>query len=41
MQEGYARQHLDGKPIPKRGEKTVSTWFSKQNDGWWTSIRYG
>lgn len=25
----------------KGGDKTVSTWFSKQNDGWWTSIRYG
>jgi hypothetical protein len=33
----------DDKPLPKAkgSEKTVSTWFSKQNDGWWTSIRYG
>ena len=41
VQEGYARLLNDGQPLPKNGEKTVSTWFSKQNDGWWTSIRYG
>lgn len=43
QQEGFVRDLLDNKPLPKgkSGEKTVSTWFSKQNDGWWTSIRYG
>lgn len=43
VQEEYARLHSDGQPLPKAkgGDKTVSTWFSKQNDGWWTSIRYG
>lgn len=42
-QEGFVRDLMDNKALPKAkgGEKTVSTWFSKQNDGWWTSIRYG
>lgn len=43
VQEGFVRALIDNKALPKakNGEKTVSTWFSKQNDGWWTSIRYG
>jgi hypothetical protein len=41
VQEGYARLLNDGQPLPKNEEKTISTWFSKQDDGWWTSIRYG
>jgi hypothetical protein len=43
VQEGLVRDLNDNKPLPKgkSGDKTVSTWFSKQNDGWWTSIRYG
>ncbi len=42
VQTGYARLLIEGRPLPKKGgDKTVSTWFSKQNDGWWTSIRYG
>jgi hypothetical protein len=41
VQEGYARLLNDGQPLPKKGDKTVSTWFSKQNDGWWTQLRYG
>lgn len=42
-QEQLVRDLIDGQPLPKsgKGEKTVSTWFGKQNDGWWTSIRYG
>jgi hypothetical protein len=42
-QEQFVRDVMDGKALPKgkSGDKTVSTWFSKQNDGWWTSIRYG
>ena len=43
QQEAFVADLIDNKPLPKSksGEKTVSTWFSKQNDGWWTSIRYG
>lgn len=43
QQDGFVSDLADGKPLPKAkgGEKTVSTWFSKQNDGWWTCIRYG
>jgi hypothetical protein len=43
VQEGFVQELIDGTPLPKRdgGAKTVNTWFSKQSDGWWTSIRYG
>ena len=43
VQEGFVRDLIDDKPLPKAkgGDKAVSTWFSKQTDGWWTSIRYG
>jgi len=41
VQEGYACLPSDGEPLPSNGEKTVATSFSKQNDGWWSSVRYG
>ena len=42
-QEQFIRDVMGGKALPKGngGDKPVPTWFSKQNDGWWTSIRYG
>ena len=32
-----------GKPLPKTksGTKSVSTWFTKTDEGYWTGIRYG
>ena len=32
---------MKNEPLPKKGEKTVSAWFSRQSDGWCSSIRYG
>jgi hypothetical protein len=29
------------KPLPKKGDKTVSVWFSNEPDGWCAFIRYG
>jgi hypothetical protein len=40
-QRSYVALVVEDKPLPKKGERETSTWFSKQTDGWWTSIRYG
>jgi len=42
-QKGYLTLSEGGKPLPKAkgGKKTVSTWFTKAEDGYWTGIRYG
>lgn len=45
VQIDYAQMVLVDQPLPTKTvdgkPRTVSTWFSKQDDGWWTSIRYG
>jgi len=42
MQKGYVALVAEGKTLPKNDAgRDLSTWFSKQTDGWWTSIRYG
>jgi hypothetical protein len=41
QQKAYVQLVIDGKPLPKKGDKTVSVWFSNEADGWCASIRYG
>ena len=42
VQKGFVALVADNKPMPKNDAgREASTWFSKQLDGWWTSIRYG
>ena len=41
QQKVYVALVLDSKPLPKKGEKTVSVWFSNESDGWCASCRYG
>jgi hypothetical protein len=41
VQKTYVALVAADKPLPKRGDREASTWFKKENDGWWTSIRYG
>ena len=42
-QKGYLSLVESGQTLPKskKGTKTVSTWFTKTPEGYWTSIRYG
>ena len=41
-QNGYVALEIEGKPFPKNNAgREASTWFSKQTDGWYTTIRYG
>ena len=41
-QKGFVALVADNKPLPKNeAGREAGTWFSKQTDGWWTSIRYG
>jgi hypothetical protein len=42
VQKGFVAPVAENKPLPKNeAGREASTWFSKQADGWWTSIRYG
>jgi hypothetical protein len=42
VQKGYVALVAEGKTLPKtEGGRDAQVWFSKQLDGWWTSIRYG
>jgi hypothetical protein len=41
VQKGYVDLVIADKPLPKKGEREASTWFKKENDGWWSTIRYG
>jgi hypothetical protein len=42
VQQGYVALVIEGKPLPKsEKDREASIWFSKQLDGWWTSVRYG
>lgn len=40
-QKALVKLVMEGKPLPKNGDKTKTTWFSHQSDGWWTAIKYG
>ena len=41
-QKGFVALVADNKPLPKNeAGREAGTWFSKQTDGWWTSVRYG
>ncbi len=42
-QKGYVTLSESGQALPrtKGGTKTVSTWFTKTQEGYWTSLRYG
>lgn len=42
-QKALVKLVVEGKPLPKTkgGDKSVSTWWSKQSDGYWTHLAYG
>jgi hypothetical protein len=41
LQRTYVALVVEDKPLPKKGEREVTLWFSKQTEGWFTTIRYG
>lgn len=42
QQKDYAALTKREQPLPKaKGNRSVSTWFQKQADGWVTTVRYG
>ncbi|MSP01797.1 MAG: hypothetical protein EXR07_12225 [Acetobacteraceae bacterium] len=42
LQKGYVTLVAEDKPLPKnQASREASTWFCRQLDGWWTTVRYG
>lgn len=42
VQKSYVSLVAENRPLPKTETgRDMSTWFKKENDGWWTTIRYG